>query len=291
MNAKIILGIIIPSILIIFLIVLSGMDIGFSAQKETLKSISYNSLFLNNKDNTGTVLQSLILKNDFFMPKRYEFKRITVCLNDKEGLQQRTNLNIRFNEGISDRMSASSGLSMISDVGYPYYDYGTVDNVEVPAKSQKEVKIFLQPQYSYNYYTRSTSSLDYDEILLIETNQQLSSYNSCANLESRELDSAIRIPIVDKPDFLCTETDSGIDAYIQGFVTLGNRTEQDLCQQYDPNRNREGGNNVVDFCYPKSGTQCFVLEKYCENNQIQMSDFDCVYGCKDGRCLNQYERI
>lgn len=194
MNIKIALGIFLPLVLIILLVVLSSVNVGFSIDKETVQSIQFDSLFtvqIGAKSNIP--IQTITLNNNFFMPKRYELTKIIVCLNDKEGLKNRENLNVKYSEGTYSR---SSDVPIFDEVFFDYSYYGR-QSIELPGSSKKQVKILVEPKQLYRYEETINSYRDFDEILLIESkDNKLYRYNSCSNLETKELDSAIHIQIM-----------------------------------------------------------------------------------------------
>lgn len=72
----------------------------------------------------------------------------------------------------------------------------------------------------------------------------------------------------------CTDSDGGMDYYTFGDVRLSNldQDHQDFCRK---------GTMAVNSC---SGSECYVLESYCLNNDIRWDQYVCSYGCQDGAC-------
>ena len=214
MNIKLVLGIISPLLLIISLIVLSSLNVGFSIEKENVKSISYNSVFTNQNQAGEVKIQTITLKNDFFISKKTELTKIIACLYDIESKVKSQNLYVRYNEGKTSEIPTTpvaSELGLTKSISY-YYDYYTATRiVEVPAHSKKEVKLMVQPKYiyDYNYNNKNYVEPEFDEILVIEPKEDkdnyYSYYDSCANLNDKDIDNVIHIKITDIPTVVVTQ--------------------------------------------------------------------------------------
>lgn len=193
-----VLGIFLPLALIISLVVLSTVNSGFSINKEDVQSIQFNALFVGKDAPRNTILlQTITIANDFFLPKKYELPRLIVCLSDKDGAKEATNLQVKYNEGSYTR---GSDVPIFDEIFLDYNSYSK-QSVELPANSKKQVKVLVEAKYLYNYETEIQSYKDYDELLLIQkksTTYYYNSYSSCRNLESEELNTAIHIPILGK---------------------------------------------------------------------------------------------
>ena len=196
MNIKLALGIFLPLALIVCLVILNTANIGFSLNKENTPSIEFNTLFVGKDTSRNTILlQTITITNDFFLSKKYELPKLIVCLSDKEGIKEATNLQVKYNEGSYTR---GSDVPIFDEIFFEYNSYSK-QSVELPANSKKQVKVLVEPKYLYNYETEIQSYKDYDELLLIQkknTNYYYDSYSSCRNLESEEMNTAIHIPIV-----------------------------------------------------------------------------------------------
>ncbi|MBI2652793.1 hypothetical protein HYX00_04980 [Candidatus Woesearchaeota archaeon] len=177
--------------------------------KETEKSVKFNSLVtIDNQPRSNIPVQTITLKNDFFIPKRFDLPKMIACLNDKESVKRRENLNVRYSEG---RYSSGSDIPLFSDLYYDSYSY-SAQNVEIPANGKKQVKILLEPKYVYNYNNQNQnlfdSYKDFDEVLLIQSkNKGRYSYTYCDTLDDAELEDATHIAITDKP----TSSKSGFE--------------------------------------------------------------------------------
>ena len=205
MNLKLILGIFIPLIFIIALIILSSINVGYSIEKENEKNLEYNKLFTSQSQAGEVKIQTITIKNDYFLPKKIELPKIMVCLSDKEGKTRNQNLYVRYNEGKSSEIPKTP---IVEDLGlarssYGYNYYTTTKAVEVPAHSTKEVKVMVQPKYSYNYNypTQNYADYEYDELLIIEPDDDnnYAYYDSCTKLDDKDIDAATHIEIVEKP--------------------------------------------------------------------------------------------
>lgn len=193
MNIKLALGIFLPLALILFLVILSTANIRFSIEKQEVNSIKFNSLFVNNTAPRNNIpIQTITITNGFFLPKRYELPGLIVCLNDKKGIKEIQNLQVKYSEISYIR---GSEIPIFDEIFFDY-DFYSKQSIELPAESKKQVKILIEPKYLYNYGQEINSYNEYDELLLIEskdTNRYF--YNSCRNLESKEMNSATHISI------------------------------------------------------------------------------------------------
>ncbi|MDP7196481.1 MAG: hypothetical protein QF864_09855 [SAR202 cluster bacterium] len=193
MNIKLTLGIFLPLALILFLVILSTANIGFSLEKQDITSVQFSSLFVDkNSPKNNIPIQTITITNDFFLSKRYELPKLIVCLNDKGGIKEIQNIQVKYNEGSYAR---GSNAPIFDEIFFDY-NYNSKQSIELPAESKKQVKILVEPKYLYNYDTEIDSYKEYDELLLIESKDtSIYSYNSCRNLESKEMDSATHILI------------------------------------------------------------------------------------------------
>ena len=176
-----------------FLVILSTANIGFSLEKQDVDSVQFSSLFVDkNSPKNNIPIQTITITNDFFLSKRYELPKMIVCLNDKEGIKEIQNIQVKYNEGSYTR---GSDVPIFDELFFDY-NYYSKQSIELPTESKKQVKILIEPKYLYNYDTEIDSYREYDELLLIEskdTNRY--SYNSCQSLESKEMYSTTHILI------------------------------------------------------------------------------------------------
>jgi hypothetical protein len=190
-NIKLVLGIFLPLALILFLVILSTANIGFSLEKRDVDSVQFSSLFADKSFQKNNIpIQTITITNDFFLPKRYELPKLIFCLNDKEGIKQIQNIQVKYNEG---SYTTGSDVPISDEI---FFDYNSKQSIELPAESKKQVKILVEPKYLYNYDSEIDSYKEYDELLIIESKEvNRYSYNSCRNLESKKIDSATHILI------------------------------------------------------------------------------------------------
>ena len=203
MSLKLIIGIILPLVAVVSLIILGSININFIIETKTVESVKFNDLFTTNYgSNIFVPIQNITLTNNYFLPKRVTLPKIVVCLSDKEGIKPKQNVRVMYNEGVAEETSDLSDLFAPSAFrSLSYSSYASAKNIEIQKNNKKEVKLLIEPIYvshdSYDYYSRNIvdSYLDYDELLLIESKS--STYN-CQSLESKELDSAVRINVTDR---------------------------------------------------------------------------------------------
>ena len=277
MNAKLIVGIILPLVVIIVLVALSSVEVGYSLETSNEEEIQFEKLFSDTYRASEITVQTIRIKNDYFLPKKIELPRIIVCLNDREGLLKKQNMNVRYNEGSSAEIPEAPILSEIIE-SRPYYGYGSYAdrrNVEVPAHSTRDVKVMVQPTNNYYNYDTQYGDYEYDEVLIVEPKEDKNnlyysySYDSCASLNDRDFENAVSIPI-SKPNATCSDTDNGLDYYVKGKIIYKNHP-QDI-------RGEE------DFC-----TDTFYLsERICRNpldSKRNYQSFYCPNGCSDGACI------
>lgn len=315
MDLKLIFGIFIPLVIVVSLIVISSLNIGFSIETKTVQSLKFDSLFAQqNQAKDSVTIRNITITNDYFLSKRIKLPSLMICLNDKEGIKPRQNLQVRYNEGISypsseNRMFEAAAMEKsISSDYYGYYGTST-KAIEISAHNKKQVKVLIDPQilYNYNYnYQDMNNYKDYDELLLIE--KKSDSYTQCQNLESRELDNAVHIQITEIPskdtvpasqianinppatpvantniNYACTDSDGGINFNVAGTTSLHYKTVD----------NKDATNSAKDSCYDStnfvdscSGNTCSISEHYCISNNSMTSIYDiCTNGCKDGACI------
>jgi hypothetical protein len=162
MNLKFVFAISIPIIVLLSLVIFSSSKIGFSAERESPATLKLSDVVTNQYDNDYKVLvQTITLKNSFFLPRKYDLPNLAVCLNDKDGIRQRAYLQFKFDEA---EFSRRNGFPIIGDF-YSSGAYSRVQeqHIEVPANAKKLVKVRAQPKYFYNS-KEIESSRNYDEI-------------------------------------------------------------------------------------------------------------------------------
>ena len=188
MNLKITLGIILPIVIILFLAFLSNLTIGFNVNKEITQTIPFNSLFTNSYAYDGNrnliSVETITVTNNFFLPRRYDTKQVIACLNSKSGTKTKMSLQVSYSDGSSSSQYSNSLNS--------YYG-NSANNIEIGSNQNKQIKVFVEPYY---YYGNLSQYNVYDELLLVEKNTDYYSYDSCINLNSKDLDNAVHINII-----------------------------------------------------------------------------------------------
>jgi hypothetical protein len=81
----------------------------------------------------------------------------------------------------------------------------------------------------------------------------------------------------------CSDSDGGINADTYGQLSKDDQISKDFCEIYRDVWNDFGGPQLT--C--SSSENCYVKEKYCENDEFAKTDIECPYGCSDGACLSQ----
>jgi len=162
MNRKVLFGILLPLAVIIAIIVMNSGG-AVRVDKKSVTSVSEESLFKGTSTSLIT-LQTITMENSHYLAKSVELPPIVACLNDKEGVEARRTLNVRYSE---------KGLDADKSLYDDFYTSSSKRQFfEVPAYGKKEVKILAQGTY-YDYYPArqmngSVQSSPFDEVLLYE---------------------------------------------------------------------------------------------------------------------------
>ncbi|MFH1072782.1 MAG: hypothetical protein V1743_05110 [Nanoarchaeota archaeon] len=197
MNRKVLFGIFLPLAVIIAVIVMNSRG-AVRVEKEAVASVPENSLF---KGSTSSIitLQTITMENNHYLVKSVELPPIVACLNDKEGVEPRRNLNVWYSE---------QGLDADKSLYDDFYTSSSKRQLfEVAAYGRKEVKILAQRTY-YDYPARqmngSVQSSPFDEVLLFELKRGESSsqkiytrlYNFCQSTDMSDVANVYHIEIV-----------------------------------------------------------------------------------------------
>ncbi|MBI2448773.1 hypothetical protein HYV49_00575 [Candidatus Pacearchaeota archaeon] len=200
MNLKIIFGVIVPALIIVFITILGSLG-SIDVKKGFVTKIALTDIFRDGRIVNSIKIGDIYLENDYFLSQRYEFPSWSACLNDKEGVLQRIAAgNIQYSEGDYEYEPEQLARSVV----------GSTDNVlsvEVKANDEKKISIYLQPAYNIQYgpYGNSRNYTEllkdyggYDELVIFELEDNYGKYNyydaSC-NVNEDELEDADRIPI------------------------------------------------------------------------------------------------
>jgi hypothetical protein len=192
---KLFFGILIPLVIIITLAVISNMGDSIKVSKQTVNYVILNELFTNDSKyyDKNIILQNITLQNDYFLPRKYALPMVIVCLNDKEGSKGRMSLSARYSEGT---YNYNYNRYLFDDIffGFDSYYYNN-RAIELPTNGKKMIKISVQPQYRYN--TQDDYLKGYDEILIVETNNNKGYYSYCDNIEASEFDNAVHVNLIE----------------------------------------------------------------------------------------------
>lgn len=112
-------------------------------------------------------------------------------------------------------------------------------------------------------------------------------------LEVKQSETAQDPPLV-QPTSLCTDTDGGKNAYINGSASYKEKERgtiihltQDLCAKKNPDAT--SAVKYIEGMTTCSGADCYVLEAYCgeyNGSPIDAGEYiQCQRGCKDGACI------
>lgn len=198
---KLFIGIFLPLLFMLVLSMLSMSEIGYNIEKENIRSVDFNQIFINSSTgyyNNKVLIQTVVLKNDFFLPRKFDLPVMAACLIDR-GSSRTESLSVQYSEG-----EYSYKEALIDEIFFPFDSY-TKKSLDVSANSEKKVKIYaISKSYSSS---RSNEYEQYDEILLVElerggsSSSYIYSYPSvCSSLTEEEMDNAVHIEIVNKPN-------------------------------------------------------------------------------------------
>ena len=289
MNIKLILGIFLPSLVIISLVVLSSSNVGFSVLKETVKSVKFDSLFIKEARKGSPLLQVITIKNNFFIPRRFELPRLIACLNDKDGLNPRENVEIKYIQGYS----SENNTHIFDDI--VYNSYFPTQSIEI-SDGEMYFSVIARPRFSYSHFNKHSDYVnslfavkDYDELLLIKSKGSDNYYNSCADLDEKKLKQAVHIEITEKltePSVECKDSDNGINYYIKGSA-LG--ISSCLINNYMPQDCPAGIETKTDYCESITGKDIVQLVEYfCgKDKRIGFTTYICPNGCSNGSCIGK----
>lgn len=277
MNFKLLLGIFVPLIVAVALVILSSINIGLSVEVETEKSVQFNSLFTYQYDQKDNVLiQTITIDNDYFLPRKFELPVIIACLNVKEGLSRRTDMQVKYSEG---KYASGSDIPFFQDLFYDSYSYRSpAQSIEIPANGKKQLKVLVVPKYVYS--DQIDSYKGYDELLLVQSKEKRGyAYNLCQDLYGTELENAVHIDTIgklDKPSVECKDSDGGKDYYVKGTTTFYGKSYEDFCKN-----GTEGMDNTIQLYEGK-----YLNEGFCvDENTFSSINYECPNGCKDGACI------
>jgi hypothetical protein len=76
----------------------------------------------------------------------------------------------------------------------------------------------------------------------------------------------------------CTDSDGGNNVYLKGYVTLNSINYPDTCYTYATSTSTLNTNSCT-------GSNCYISEYYCQNNQVAYNNQACSNGCSNGACV------
>ena len=201
MNLKIIFGIIVPAIIIVFITILGSLG-SIDVKKGFVTRIILSDIFKDGRVVNSIKIGDIYLENDYFLSQRYEFPSLSACLNDKEGALQRIYAgNIQYSEGDYEYEPEQLARPVVGGNAKEL-------SVEVRANDEKQVSIFLQPSYNFQYgpYGNFRNYTDlikdyggYEELIVFESEDNYYKYypevDGNCNINEDEIEKASRIPI------------------------------------------------------------------------------------------------
>lgn len=209
---KTIIGVIVPLAIVILLVILGSLEIGFSIEKDFIKTIPLKDLMRGTNGEERIELGKIILENDYFLSKIYTLKSLKTCLIDEEKMSGAINAgNIFYSEGDYNARVNWANEILIPSEGY-YGRYSNERNVEITAYGNKEIKVLFSPKYfsSRGGASRKDSEAqtveelveeysDYDFLVLVEEIDSGTDYyldrKSCQDLSEEDIAGAIKITL------------------------------------------------------------------------------------------------
>lgn len=122
------MGVLLPSVIIIVLVLLTGGDAGLTITEVTVESVDRIEM-----NNSMVVLQTITIENDFPLARRVEIPRYSACMVANSGP---TSLSTRYSERDLTRPETAPIIRELFG-----YRTETTYTVEVPAHGSKEIEI------------------------------------------------------------------------------------------------------------------------------------------------------
>lgn len=167
-------------IIVIILIVLSVSDIGLNIETETINSVNLSNI-TSLIENGGIVLQTITLKNNLFISKKFEVPKLAVCLHKKEE-KDMSPLSWRYAEVDIEKYNVPKPT--LDYLLYPAASPEKRQTVEILANSQKIIKVTVEKMPPHFYE-------DYDKIIIAEIADEERS--TCKELNSEDVKNAKKI--------------------------------------------------------------------------------------------------
>ena len=186
MNTKLILGIGIPSLIILILITLSTVQTGFVVEEKLANSISMKDISGNSQ---GKTLLTVTVTNNYFLPRSYALPQLVACLYDSSGKNQGQNVYARW-ATINNILYPGADILL-----YPSQDRTDVSGLDLAPNDKKSVYFYTTSFYSSNIWR-------YDKLILVENNA-MTNYDSCYTLTPAQVVGAREIPLTDDLGYTC----------------------------------------------------------------------------------------
>jgi hypothetical protein len=191
MKWKIIIGIVIPAMLVVFIAILGSLNIGFKVAENFSNELSLQELFKDNQLRQAIRIADITLVNEYFLSKRYNLPPRIACLIDNDKVKGPLDAGtLEYSEG---DLSPNEDLNPFGS-----YNYGE-RSVQVKSGEAKVVSLFIRPSYVFgrgSYEELVENYADYDELIIAErVSKSRYDYYSCSSLNQAALDDAIHIRI------------------------------------------------------------------------------------------------
>lgn len=164
MKYRVVLGIFLPLAVAVAFLLLSAAHPGLSVEKETVASVDASSLVRENS-NVGVRVQTITVRNEYFLPFKYELPSYVACAVGSEGARKGFDASMNRGERPHRNMFEKDSRA-----------------VDVSAGGKEDVQVFVQPEYLWN-------STGYDALVLVESRAH--HRYAC---EEADLDGGVRIP-------------------------------------------------------------------------------------------------
>ncbi len=184
MNKKIIFGVFLPLIIIIFLITLNILNVGLTITQENPKYIFLSSLFNEEDEPTkSTILQTYLLDNDFFLSRKYKLPNVNICLVDNEKVRSMIDFEVIYKKGFFEEKDLK------------YVSYLDISNrwINLPSNSQTAFVIMINTLKKYST-SKHNSYEEFDELIIVEFKDDLY-HITCSELTDEMIENAVHIPI------------------------------------------------------------------------------------------------
>ncbi len=199
MVSKNLIGVLVPLGIILLIGILGMFDLGLSVDVTTVPTVSYDALFppLEMNDSCGSsypyapgalvnqhriVLQTITVRNDFFLGRVKQLPYVTACFSPWSTYGATPYIEV-----------------LVDGVVTNTYDI-SMNGIEIPAHSEKTVQLTLTPYCEYRYDLEKpkyvSPAYNVTEILLIPSPDSFETYVDCYSLSQEQRASALAIPVV-----------------------------------------------------------------------------------------------